>query len=929
MRIDYLRVCHLENPLGFRLDHLVCSWRAHDAHTSDIRHWRIIVRASEQIVCDTGWTALDPFATELALELVPRQRYSWAVGARLTDGNEVWSDPAWFETGKRDEAWQARWITCDASEPRHPIFTRDIALTGTIASARLYLMGLGLFDVYIGGQHVGNEYLAPGTHAYDQWLQVHTLDVTRELAASTRIEIHIGNGWWKGRFGFIPVDQGFYGNDWRLLAELRITYTDGHEDVVGSDERWQVLRSTITASSIYDGEHRDDTLPDLPVVPATLLDEQEAAAATAKLSDRLSLPIRAHEIFAPVLLHTPAGETVLDMGQNFAGTFRLRVHEPAGARIRIQTGELLQDGNFYRDNLRSARSEYVYVSDGEEHVLEPRFTYFGYRYLKVEGVRDLAPEACHGIALYSDIEPAGHLETGNALVNQLISNITWSMKSNFVDTSTDCPQRDERMGWTGDAQVFAPTALYLADQLPFYRKYLHDMALEQAVRDGATPMASPCFMLGTSPAIWGDATCTIPWNAYVFTGDASILAEHLDAMMAWVDYVARIDGDHHGWGTSFQFGDWLALDGPKGSRIGATDEGFIAYLYWWRSTILVAQAAAVLGKTELADRYRKRADAIADWIREDYYSATGRCSVNTQTAYVLSIVSGFGSKDFSGHTLARQIELAGNQLTTGFIGTEFLLRALCETGQTQTAYDLLLNEGCPGWLYSVKLGATTIWEHWNSLDETGHINTEDTMNSMNHYSYGAVGAWLFGWAAGLRPVEKEPGFRRAIVDPRPSWRLGHLVCTHACSAGTWRVAWTCVDEEHLTVEISVPFGCTAEVRLPLANEDAYEALGGHELGTGNWTATYRTNAPLRRVPSIDWPLAHLMAAPDTKEIVERSCYHPEWIEGADALQSIRNLAGRLGKHGAALRDDALEALDRSLRALAEPDPVRTVPSSTR
>jgi len=474
-----------------------------------------------------------------------------------------------------------------------------------------------------------------------------------------------------------------------------------------------VARSNVTASNIYDGERIDDTLPELPVVGASLLDAAEAGAATARLCDRLSLPVVAHAAFLGELLRTPAGEAVIDLGQEITGTFRLRVSEPAGTVVRVQCAELLQDGNFYRDNLRTAKSEFVYVSDGAEHVLEPRFTFYGYRYAKIE-VDGRVPERFDaadftGVALWSDFEEIGRLSTGNALVNQLVSNATWGMRDNFLDTPTDCPQRDERLGWTGDAQVFSPTALYLADQYPFYRKYLHDMALEQQKLGGAVPMVVPAFMLNTAAnAVWGDVTCIIPWNMYLMSGDASILAEHFDSMRGWVDYVV-----------------------------------------------------------------------------------------------------------------------------------------------------------------------------------------------------------------GLRYVREEPGFRRAIVAPTPNWRLGSVSCDYRASVGAWHVGWRCVDETHLHVELTVPFGCTAEVALPFADESAYEELGGHVLAAGVYELTYQTSELLRRMPTVDWPLARLMERRDTAAVVYRHCYHPEFLLGDPdtSAMSVRELAPAFGRDGGPMSAEALDACEADLRAL--------------
>ncbi len=925
MHITNLHVNHLSNPLGFTFFHTVFSWAVEDSKGTAATASRIVVTSEGVTVADAGWAQLDSIAANIDVPLKPRTRYEWTVSVRTNAHEETTSDVASFETGKMDEPWSAQWLTCDGAEsPRHPIFYSDLALSGKVASARLYACGLGFYDASINGERVGAEYLAPGTNAYDRWLQVQTYDVTEQLRNSgktARLSFLMGNGWWKGRFGFIPEDRGFYGNDWRLIAELHVSYADGSTQVFTTGEGWLMTRSNITGSNIYDGMYVDDTLPATEPVAAQLLEAAEAAASTTKLTDRLSLPVTAHETFSPTVVPVPSGDLVLDMGQEFAGTFRLRVNEPAGTTIRVQLGELLQDGEFYNDNLRSAKQEFVYVSDGAEHVLEPRFTYYGYRFVKIEGVSSFKPEDFTGLVLHSDFEETGTLTTGHKLVNRLVENTRWGMKSNFVDTPTDCPQRDERMGWTGDAQVFAPTALYLADQQPFYRKFAYDMAQEAAKHEGGAPLVAPSFMLdGPACAIWGDATCFIPWQSYLMSGDTSILAEHYDAMAAWIDYVERTDeGEKHLWGGLHQLGDWLALDAPKNDRTGATDPDFIAYLYWWRSTCEVADAARVLGKEADAAHYDKLAQYLHDYINAEYFSPNGRCAVTTQTAYALCITFGFGAPAFNAFVLDRALSRNENKLVTGFVGTNFLPRALCEAGMASKAYDLLTYEGYPGWLREVKLGATTIWERWNSLDDDGVI-TGIGMNSMNHYSYGSIVEWLFAYAAGLRPVAAEPGFRRATVAPIPSWRLGRLECTHTCAAGTWRVAWRCLDETHLRVEVDVPFGCTADVTLPLAPASAYEQLGGNELQAGTHVVEYETTEPLRRVPNVDWSIGDLLATPDTDAVVRAYC-KPDWVAPDELGIPMRELAYKLARGSRPMSKESLAACDQALRALAEPGPV--------
>ncbi|MCR4870852.1 MAG: glycoside hydrolase family 78 protein [Atopobiaceae bacterium] len=921
MIITNLAVNHIANPLGYDLGAKpTFSWIVEESAGTIATASRVVVTCDGNVVTDTGWADLDAKACALSLDLMPRTRYAWTVSVRTDAGEEATSEPAWFETGKMAEPWAAQWLTCDYAEPRHPIFTRELGLDPEhIVSARLYVCGLGLYSASIDGEPVGEEHLAPGTHAYDSWLQYQTYDVTESLRRSSgtsELAIMLGHGWYSGRFSFILSNAGYYGDDWRLIAELRIRYADGSEHVVCTDDSWQVRRSTITFSNIYDGEHRDDTLPELPAVQASLLDAGKAAAATKRLHARLSLPVVAHETFSPTLIKTPSGEQVLDLGQNISGIFRLRVHAPAGTRIRLQFGELLQDGNFYRDNLRTAKAEYLYICDGTEKIVEPAFTFYGYQYVKVEGI-DIDPADFTGVALYSDFDSCrGTVVTGSSKVNKLISNARWGMRDNFLDTPTDCPQRDERMGWTGDANVFSGTALRLANPYAFYRKYLYDMALEQKAREGGVPWVIPSFGQPHGSAIWGDATCFIPWNMYQAEGDPAILAEHFDAMCGWVDWIDRTDGDDHGWGGEFHYGDWLSLDSTdRGGRKGGTDEGLIAYVYWWRSTCIVADAARVLGRDDDAARYDAMAARIRSWIEAEYFTATGRCAVTTQTAYVLSITYGLGNTEWSAQRLRSMLQLNDNHLTTGFCGTPLLCPALTKVGHNREAYDLLLNEDYPSWLFAVNLGATTVWERWNSLDETGHITGID-MNSMNHYSYGAIVEWLFSCAAGLTPTT--PGYATARIAPHVDWRLGSISISQGTAAGRWHVAWECLNENGLSVSITVPFGCTAEVELPLAPEEAYERLGGRVLGPGTYEVSYETTEQVRRVPNANWTLGRILETTDTSEVLRRHVDDFDFVATRfDHSKSLRELQTIGLGQNYRMTADTLAVCDADLRALAD------------
>jgi alpha-L-rhamnosidase len=923
MKVARLQVNHIQNPLGFDLgERPTFSWVVEDASGKAAEASRVQVTRGGQTVLDTGWADLDAKACALDVPLAPRTRYEWCVSVRSDAGEEATSETAWFETAKMDEPWQAQWLTCDNDDPRHPIFSKTLALTSKeLASARLYLVGLGLYEASIDGHKLGDEYLAPGTHAFDKWIQYQTYDVTEQLRDGAELSVALGRGWYSGRFGFVKTDTGYYGNDWRLIAELHLSYADGTEQVIATDDSWQVTRGTVNFSNIYDGEHRDDTLPQTEPVPAALEGAQTAAEATAKLHDRISLPVTAHETLTPTIISTPAGECVLDLGQNISGTFSLHGQWPRGTKVRVQTSELLQDGNFYRDNLRTALSEYVYVSDGNEHTLRPLFTFYGYRYAKIE-VDGVAPESFDptdfvGIVLHSDFDPnRGRITTGNPKVNQLISNARWSMRDNFVDTATDCPQRDERMGWTGDANVFSKTALLMAAPYAFYRKYLFDMALEQQAADGAMPMVVPSYGLLGAPAVWGDATTMIPWNMYQADGDPAILAEHYDAMKGWVDAVVAQDGDSHALLNSMQLADWLALDtkDPEG-RIGYTDGPFIAYIYLWQSALIVGQTARVLGKSADAQRYEELAATTRAWIMDEYFTPTGRCAVNTMTAYALCVYFDLGRREWNVAQLRKMLQENNNHLLTGFVGTPILCPALSLSGLDREAYTLLLNEDYPSWLYCVNLGATTIWERWNSLDADGHITGID-MNSMNHYSYGAIVEWIANYAAGL--MATTPGYATARIEPRVSWRLRSLDYTLDSAAGSYRVAWECVDEHHLRVQITVPFGATAEVVLPMASEAAYEALGGHVLGAGSYDVVYETTDELRRMPCVDWTAAKILDNREVANVVRKYVNGFDYaMATSDPSKTLRELqAEGLGQNKKMTLEE-LEACDAAMRELAD------------
>lgn len=868
MKIYDMKVNHLVNPLGFRMERTIFSWKVREAAGTRQKSARVRVAADpqmESLLFDSG---MDAAASSLGylvkIDLKPRTRYYWTVTVLSDAEEEATGEVQWFETGKRMEPWQAQWITCDNTEKRHPYFEKRVELKGAVKEARLYICGLGLYEAYyapdgrerqdgdgrISSVRIGKEHLTPYSNDYNEWVQYQTFDVTELLKEAGKLSVLLGNGWYKARFGFNARENvGFYGNEWKLIAELRISYMDGTEEVIGTDDSWSVRRSNLTFSNLYDGEWRDDTLPELPPEQAVFCEPPRG-----ELTERMSLPVTIHEVFEPKeLLHTPAGEQVFDMGQEFTGIFSLKVHEPAGTKIHIQTGEILQGGCFYNENLRSAKSEYIYVSNGDEIELMPHFTFYGYRYVKVEGITNLHKEDLKGFAYYSDIEEKGSIHTGHELVNRLIENIRWGLQSNFVDVPTDCPQRDERMGWTGDAQVFSPTATYLKDTYAFYAKYLYDMAKEQSALSGKVPVVVPSCKEEHTSSVWGDAACIMPWNLYLFYGDRSILEDQFESMKAWVDYIRSVDGKNHGWRYVFHYGDWLSLDNPAGGAeqvFGATDEEFIANLYYAVSAGLVAKAAKVLGKTTEEEEYENLSKEQFAVVKREYYSATGRCCIKTQTALILTLKYHLSeNEELTKKQLLKLFEDSKEKLKTGFVGTPLLCNVLSDNGLDALAYKLLLNEEYPGWLNEVKLGATTVWERWNSLLSDGTISGI-TMNSMNHYAYGSIAEWLFRHSAGIDFSEDAPGCTSAKFIPVLSFALRSMEAQYDSPSGIYKSTWKLSDPSHVTLSFTVPFGCTAALRLPLAKEEVYQDTrnpmfadvrdGVCHLVSGDYTVSYET-----------------------------------------------------------------------------------------
>ena len=844
MQFRNLRVNHIENPLGYAQGSPVFSWTAESSGKKQ-RCARVRVSADAEmksILFDTGEAELSSLGVPSTLKPAPRTRYYWQVEAAADDGDVGQSEIAWFETGKMDELWAGKWIA--APFPEHPVFRRRVAVSAPVRRARLYITGLGLYEASLNGEKIGDEFLTPGFSSYQFHMQVHTFDVTELLReGENELSVLLGKGWYMGRFGFGQEMDCIYGDRMQLLCELRIEYADGREDVIGSDESWQCAPSVYLESGILDGEHLDMRIT--PVWRGA----EACPAPEGKPDDRLALPVRIGQVFAEyTLIRTPRGELVLDFGQNMAGFARFVCTLPEGRKVELLYGELLQDECFYQGNLRTAKAAFSYISDGKTRAVAPRFTYYGFRYVCVKGMTEEEIEKAQftACALWSALDGIGRIETSDAKLNKLFSNALWSQRGNFVDIPTDCPQRDERMGWTGDAQAFSETACYNLYTPAFYRRFLSDMHLEQSALSGSVPYVVPDvltrrrFLRGADDmyftdkcdgsCAWGDAAAIIPWNLYRFYGDKSLLAENYAGMKDWVEYIRRVDrtecGNTHIWNVGFHFADWLALDnaGNSDNRLGSTDNAYVATCYYYLSASLTAKAARILGREDDAREYETVSEEVKEAFQKTFIAQDGSLACRTQTAYVLALHLGLFPEEFKkqgASTLRQLFRENGDLLTTGFVGTYLLCPTLSENGMSELAWHLLLNEEYPGWLHEINLGATTVWERWNSVLPDGHVS-DTGMNSMNHYAFGSVIQWVYQYAAGLACREDAPGFKKVRIAPKVTDRLSFLDCSYDSAAGKYAVRWEKAGEK-TRFTVTVPFDCEAQFILPDGGSRALDA----------------------------------------------------------------------------------------------------------
>src|SRR6266576_2663774 len=731
--------------------------------------------------------------------------YYWQVRVADNHGHLTgWSKTAHWEMGLLEPVeWKAKWITPNLEEDETksnpaPLLRREFSVKKKVERARLYATAMGLYEMELNGNRVGDQYFTPGWTSYDFRYQYQTYDVTGLLKNGTNcLGAMLGDGWFRGRIAW-GGKRNSYGKKLALLTQLVIRYTDGTQEIVGCDEKaWKSV-------SVVDA-------PKAKVVA-------QAGPAVKEIE----------EIQPAKILKTPAGDTVIDMGQNMVGWMRFRVNAPAGTTITLRHAEVLDSaGNFYTENLRSAQEKIRYTTKGQgPEIYQPHFTFQGFRYVAVSGwPGEVKQEDFTGVVVHSAMARTGTFESSSSLLNQLQHNIIWGQKGNFVGVPTDCPQRDERLGWTGDAQVFAGTASFNHDTAGFYTKWLKDVALDQE-DDGAVPFVIPNVLSHetrkgeAASAGWADVAVILPWTVYQAYGDKRIFEEQYTSMKAWVEYMRRQAGESYLWKSGSSFGDWLAFATTRADYPGATtDKDLIQTAYFAHSTALLAKTAKVLGKTEDAAEYESLEEKIKRAFQEEYLTSKGRLSSNTQTAYALALAFELLPETMRPQAAARlaaDVKKFGH-LTTGFLGTPALCQALSDYGYLDEAYLLLNRKEYPSWLYPVTKGATTIWERWDGTKPDGSFQNP-SMNSFNHYAYGAIGDWMYRVAAGIEIDEKQPGYKHILIQPRPGGGLTSAKASVETLYGHVESGWKLADGK-MALHVEVPANTTAMVRLSKAKLD--------------------------------------------------------------------------------------------------------------
>lgn len=689
-----------------------------------------------------------------------------------------------------------------------PIYKCQFETEKEIKSAIIEITSMGVYEAHINGERIGDFIMAPGWTSYDKRHQYQTYDITDKIKNTNEITVTVGKGWYRGDL-VLWRDNNIWGTVPGLIAVIRIEYKDGTEKVISTDKNWKVSESAVRFSEIYDGEIFDANYS---------VEEWDDTAyyygTTLTLIPQEGEIVREMEHIKPIeMIITPNGEKVIDFGQNMTGYVKFKVNGKKGDKIAYSHAETLDSaGNFYTANLRSAKQRVEYICRDGVQKYKPHHTFMGFRYIRLDEAPDyVTSDMFEAIVVHSDIKRTGYFECSNQNINKLYQNIIWGQRGNFLDIPTDCPQRDERLGWTADAQVFVKTASYNYDVKKFFEKWLKDLAAEQRY-NGAVGNVVPDVLYDFPPATgWGDAATICPWQIYLTYGDKKVLENQIESMRGWVEFMHSRGEEEFLWLGDEQMGDWLAMDAPEGSNTGASDTDLISSAYFAYSTELLIKALKVLGRD--SRYYEEMYDNIVLAYRRRFKE------YKTQTECAISLAFNLvEDKAEIAKKLAELVKQNGNKITTGFLGTPYIMDALSENGYADVAYSLLLQEEYPSWLFSVNQGATTVWEHWDSLKEDGTM-WHPGMNSFNHYAYGCVGAWMYETMCGIKVCEEKPGFEKIILSPKPDKRIEWAKASLETRFGTFKSGWEFKGNE-IVYEFELPVSAEVEIENQKLELDA-------------------------------------------------------------------------------------------------------------
>ncbi len=839
------------NPIGIDIARPRLSWQmsAKRRNASQTAYRILVADSLERLANNEGniWDSKRVTTNQSLLRqykgepLQSGKRYYWKV---ITwderNSRSAWSEPAFWEMGLLDKGdWQAQWITANIEENKDemqpcPLLRTEFEVAEDVVSARLYVTALGLYDLQLNGRFVTDNCFTPGWTNTNKRIQYQTYDVTEQLTVGQNaIGATLGDGWYRGHLAnFAGPSRNKYGETLALLLQMEIQYADGRSQIITSNSDWRATNDgPIRHSDIYMGELYDARREQTGWTKAGFDDGDWAGVrvyegVTGKLVAQTGTAVRPMHTLKPTAITiAPSGETLVDFGQNLVGRVRLQLTGEADTTITLHHAEILDsDGNLYTNNLRAAEQKVTYILSGNgTEIYEPHFTFQGFRYVAIDGyVGELGVDEITAVVLYSDLAATGHFECSHPLINQLYQNIIWSQRGNFLEVPTDCPQRDERLGWTGDAQAFAATACFNMDVTTFFTRWLHNLRDDQR-EDGAVPHVVPHVLGddGFGATGWADAVVIVPWTLYLSDGNKRVLAENYPAMQRWLAYMYQRAGDNFIWSGDFHFGDWLAQDRDDlGTPFGLTETDLIATAFYAYSATLLAKIARVLKRNEDAVAYEAIAAQVRAAFCDEFVTPNGRLTSNTQTAYVLALMFDLlppEQRPEAARRLVASIRARDTHLATGFLGTPYLCQVLTQYGYLDVAYELLLQESCPSWLYPVTQGATTIWERWDGIKPDDSLQNPE-MNSFNHYAYGAIGHWLFSGVAGIQIDESKPGYKHTLIRPQLGGDLDFAKAELMTGYGRLASHWQFTDDAFL-LDITIPPNTTATVTLPIPQPD--------------------------------------------------------------------------------------------------------------